>query len=100
MTTELEKIKNMFNESKNDVVYFVTEWLIFRMVEQKPKTRIWHIYSKQGDYPLGIIKWFPNWRHYCYFPESDIVLSDRCTLTIANFIATQNEMHKKGYDKQ
>lgn len=37
------------------------------------KTFVVFITSKRSGTKLGLIKWYPSWRQYCFFP---IVMSD------------------------
>lgn len=73
------------------------EWLYFEQTEEKPKTKVFQVISKCSNIRLGIIKWHPQWRHYCYFPttEEETIYSDRCLSSIAEFIKEINEQHKK-----
>jgi hypothetical protein len=61
------------------------EWLKFTEKESKPKTKVYGVMSKCSDCELGEIKWYPSWRHYCFFPtlEFQTVHSDRCLLSIS-----------------
>jgi len=54
-------------------------------VEDKPKTSVFDVYSKHDDI-LGQVKFFPQWRQYCFFPEDDCVFSKGCMDDINNFI--------------
>lgn len=73
-----------------------TEWLKFILVDTLPKTQVYSVWSKSSDCELGKIKWYPAWRHYCYFQRRDIeiVLSDRCNIDIGEFNLNLNENHK------
>ena len=74
------------------------EWLKFVEKESKPKTKVYSVMSKCSDCELGEIKWYPSWRHYCFFPtlELETVHSDRCLLSISQFITKLNVEHKGG----
>lgn len=73
------------------------KWLYFELTENKPKTKVFQVMSKCSEIRLGIIKWFPKWRHYCFFPtmEEETVYSDRCLLSISEFITELNKEHKE-----
>lgn len=73
------------------------EWLSFELKERKPKTNVYEVVSKCSQCILGWIKWYPSWRHYCFFPTTYIetVHSDRCSLSIGEFVEKLNEEHKK-----
>jgi len=53
--------------------------------EDKPKTSIFEVYTKHKDI-LGEIKWFAQWRQYCFFPEDDCVFSKGCMEDINSFM--------------
>jgi len=73
------------------------EWLYFELIQEKPKTKVFHVISKHSDIRLGFVKWHPSWRHYCFFPtiEEETVYSDRCLLSISEFITELNLKHKE-----
>jgi hypothetical protein len=68
------------------------EWLYFELIEEKPKTKMFQVMSKCSNIRLGVIKWYPQWRHYCFFPtiEEETVYSDRCLSSISEFVAELN----------
>jgi hypothetical protein len=78
------------------MVWKENKWLYFELIEKKPKTNVFAVMSKCGDFMLGIIKWYPAWRHYCFFPtfEEETVYSDRCLKSISEFITELNGKHK------
>ncbi|MFA5790738.1 MAG: hypothetical protein WC976_06730 [Caldisericia bacterium] len=73
------------------------KWLNFILKEEKPKTKVYSVISKCDGSKLGEIKWYPQWRHYCFFPaiKVETVHSDRCLLSIFEFISKLNMEHKK-----
>ncbi len=62
-------------------------------IEDKPKTSVFAVESKHED-QLGIIKWFPQWRQYCFFPEDDCVFSKGCMNDINDFVGQLMELRK------
>ncbi|MCK4245312.1 MAG: hypothetical protein KAX20_06780 [Candidatus Omnitrophica bacterium] len=40
--------------------------------------------KSQGE--LGVVKWYPAWRQYCYFPTTQAVYSKGCLDDIGDFI--------------
>jgi len=86
-----------FPKSK-EIISFEDEWLEFRLIEEKPKTSVFSVRSKCSNCELGKIKWYPQWRHYCFFPtiDTETVHSDRCLLSISEFITNLNTKHKGG----
>jgi len=74
-----------------------TRWLEFKdQSSQNKKTKDFDVISKCSDCILGVIKWHPHWRAYCFFPTIlfETVHSDRCSLQIGLFTLKLNEEHK------
>jgi len=76
------------------MAFDVNKDLGFEIVAKKPKTNVYQVVNKQQHSVIGIIKWYPSWRHYCYFPYDDTIYSDRCMIKIGEFIKELNEEHK------
>ncbi len=68
--------------------------------EEKPKTAVFDVYTKSGDYVLGEIKWFPRWRQYCFFPEDDCVFSKGCMSDINDFIEQLMQIQKNSHNQE
>jgi len=62
------------------------------VIDKKPKTKVWRITSKHGAI-LGVVKWFPQWRQYCFF-IGELVFSSSCFRDIDYFLTFQNAVHK------
>jgi len=79
----------------------MSKWIKFIELEPKPKTKVFGVMSKCSNWELGRIKWYPQWRHYCFFVCGSIsyldthIFSDRCLLEISEFITKLNKEHKK-----
>jgi len=75
----------------------MSEFLEFRLVQKKPKTDVYSVLSRCSNVELGKIKWYPSWRHYCFFPTTilETVHSDRCLMEISMFISNINNLHKR-----
>lgn len=43
---------------------------------------------------MGIVKWYPQWRQYCYFPTALAVYSKGCFDDIGEFIQQLMDMRK------
>ena len=54
--------------------------------DEKSKTWIWFVLNKSTDYVLGTIKWYSQWRQYCFFPSADTVFNVKCLVDIQDFI--------------
>ncbi len=62
--------------------------------DPKRKTAIWIVAN--GDYILGLVKWFPRWRKFCFFPREDepTVYEETCLRDIASFMETRTKWYK------
>lgn len=75
------------------------KWLEFVQVERpNRKTKVFVVMPIGSNYELGEIKWYAQWRHYCFFPtlRFETVHSDRCLIEISEFITKINIEHKGG----
>ncbi len=72
--------------------------IIFRFAEQKPKTGVWLVSSKYGG-DIGVIKWFPRWRKYSFFPDDKTIYEEVCMREISGFIEELTKEHKRTHDK-
>jgi len=66
-------------------------YIEFNLVEQKPKTAVYAVRNIKSQNIIGWIRWYPPWRQYCFFPESNTVYSVGCL----NEINTQIALLKK-----
>ena len=53
----------------------MSKYLEFKILEEKPKTKVIEISSKTHPVTLGIIKWFPGWRQYCFSQEKELFIA-------------------------
>ena len=83
---------------KTEYKYFYFE--LVRPIDLKKKTQTWFCISKNDKYMLGVVKWFPNWRQYCFFPEDETVFSIGCLNDMIDFTKQLNEGHRKQISKE
>lgn len=62
------------------------EYIHFVEVERKPKTSVFELRNSRSGDRLGVVKWYPAWRQYCYFPDRTQILSAGCLADIQDFI--------------
>lgn len=55
------------------------------------KTPIYYIWSNIGGVYIGEIKWFSNWRKYCFFPYENSVWDYKCLNEILENLNKINE---------
>jgi len=46
----------------------------------------WGCYNNESDEMLGVVRWYPRWRQYCYFQTVQAVYSASCLADIQDFI--------------
>lgn len=68
-----------------------TKYMTFRLVEQKPKTGVYHVLNNSSGFLLGIIRWYGPWRQYCFFPEAQTLFNVGCMQDIIDFIGELRE---------
>jgi len=65
----------------------MSKYLEFTVIEHKPKTKVIEVKSKLHIYmKLGIIKWYPRWRQYAFFPETGALFNKECLNDIIIYI--------------
>lgn len=69
----------------------------FDEVPQKPGklTKVWRVVSTQDGTLLGGIKWFTNWRRYCFYPLPDMIFDENCLWDIADFCSSETTSQKQ-----
>ena len=90
------------NPSEINRVY-TDEFISIYLVSNKPKTKVYSVWTKDLMCKLGGISWYPAWRHYCFFPnaaEEDLVFSDMCLLNIGNQVLALNKLHTKKLNRE
>jgi len=57
--------------------------------EQKAETKTtycWSCKNNKNGAQLGEVRWYPQWRQWCYFPTIEAVYSADCLKDIQDFI--------------
>ena len=62
------------------------QYINFIEIEKKPKTSVYICMNNRSGRELGIVKWYPEWKQYCYFPTCQAVYSVGCLEDINDFI--------------
>lgn len=74
------------------------KWIRFQesvVRDPKIKTNIWAVLSIHETLPLGYVRWFSNWRKYCFFPLQSTIYEQDCLRDIANFCESQTKTHRE-----
>ena len=59
------------------------DWVL---VEEKPKTDVFIVFSKSSLEELGTIKWYAPWRQYCFFPLEGTAWSLGCLNEVGHML--------------
>jgi hypothetical protein len=72
-----------------------SKYLTFVELTPNPKTKVIGVVTKgHGQTCLGVIKWYPNWRQYAFFPNSETVFERICLGDITKFLEELMEERK------
>jgi hypothetical protein len=86
----------MIEIKRIDPDWFQTSNLFFKddgPVSKGAKTRRFSVLSRTTRSLLGYIKWYPNWRKYCFFPLNSL-FDDKCLRQVAQFCEEATTTHK------
>jgi hypothetical protein len=63
---------------------------------QKPKTKVYAIYSNATSTYLGYIQWYSPWRKYCFYCDyGNLIFDNNCLNEISNYLQKLNINHKE-----
>lgn len=86
----------MKGELFNGEIIAIGKYMIGELIELKPKTQVWKILSSNAIDVFGVVKWYPDWRQYCFFSKENFVFSAGCLQDIIEFIEKLNTKHSEG----
>lgn len=65
------------------------------MFKQKPKTKVFKVFSNHDGSDLGFVYWSGRWRQYVYDPDmNSIIWSHDCLTELADFIRDLNYIQR------
>lgn len=68
----------------------------FRLTTRLAKrTETWDVYTVEGNFHLGIVKWYSAWRRYCFFAGQNTLYDPTCLREIAEFAEKATKDHKE-----
>lgn len=73
----------------------MAKYITFKLIEEKPKTKVYGVFMKTQNFCLGKIKWYAQWHRYAFFPASDTIYENICLRDIAEFIEKLMKERKK-----
>jgi len=72
---------------------FDSKWIQINILEEKPKTKVFGIYSKKGEF-LGLVQWKNGWRQYVLEPIRNTIWAVSCLEDVTRFIKELMESRK------
>lgn len=72
----------------------MSKYLEFVHIERKTKTHVWEVLSKEHGFGLGLIKYYPAWRQYAFFPYEGNVFNPTCMNDLIRFIEDEEGIRK------
>ena len=72
-----------------------TKWMNITCVHDTGKTKVFNLYSKEGNFLLGQVRWYGPWRQYAFMPEGNTVFEKKCLQDITDFIVELMNERKK-----
>lgn len=70
------------------------EFIYFELTGHKPKTDVYTCYAKANGSNLGEVKWYSQWRQYCFHHSDDTWNNGTCLADIKHFIDQLMEERK------
>ena len=71
-----------------------SKYMEFTKIGDTGKTEIWNIISKSSGFILGQIKWYGQWRQYCFWPTPHCVFNNTCMSDVQLMIKELMEKRK------
>ena len=72
-----------------------SKWITFQEAVPKPKTKVWHVLSRDQQASLGIVQWHGPWRRYAFFPYGFCVFEEQCLRDVAEFCEGKTREHRE-----
>ncbi len=73
----------------------MSKYLDFDCIGWTGKTDVWNVLSKFQGSVLGQIKWFGQWRQYCFWPSPNTVFNPECMNDISKVINELMQARRK-----
>jgi hypothetical protein len=54
------------------------------------KTHIYEVGSESSGVKLGEIRWFGQWRQYCFYPEDQTIWNENCMYSVVQVLRSLN----------
>lgn len=64
----------------------MSKWIEFKETIAPGSTKRFHVVTKDNGAIIAMIKWYPSWRKYSFFPYQNTVFETQCLKDIVSFI--------------
>lgn len=72
------------------------KWIVIDEGPQLGKTKQWRVSTADRAATLGVIKFFPRWRKYSFWPNANTLYEADCLRDIADFCEGQTKLWRAG----
>jgi len=76
-----------------------TKYLQFIIKEHKPKTKVIAVVNKTHQEEIGILRWYAQWRQYCFFPHHNTIWNKNCLNDVNEMITELTPVRPKPRQK-
>jgi len=72
-----------------------SKYLLFKLIEEKRKTKVWVVEETKYGNILGTIQWYSPWRQYVFETFIDTIFSWDCLKAVSEFLKKVNLEHRR-----
>ena len=76
-----------------------TKYLQFIIKEYKPKTKVIAVVNKTHQEEIGVLRWYAQWRQYCFFPHHNTIWNKNCLNDVNEMITELTPVRPKPRQK-
>lgn len=64
-------------------------------VSRLAMTHYFMVQSRKTGTTLGLVKWYAQWRKYCFYPYPSMVFDPQCLTELAEYCTLKTEQHRE-----
>lgn len=65
-------------------------------IKDTGKTKVFEVLNSLSDLKIGIIKYYPGFRKYCFYPDANTLYDSKCMHELSETLAQLQEERKNG----
>lgn len=97
-------MRHRYDDPSGIEVYKTTKWLVFSIIDKKPKTVVVAVDNISGQRKPGEIRWHGPFRQYCFCvntaDHATLIFNNGCLEDIANVCTELNTAHQAKKNKE